>query len=61
MRKRYGRGNLIDMNMNTRFKIIVDIDGNTYSGRFPVVLSSSSVVFKIAVFKDIGSFMAQPW
>ena len=42
-------------------KIIVDIDGNTYSGRFPIVLSTASAIFKIAIFTDLGFMMAQPW
>ena len=31
-------------------KIIVDIDGNTYSGRFPKILCLGSVILKISIF-----------
>lgn len=44
------------------YKIIIDIDGNTYSGRFPILLiSSGSIVFKAGVFEDIGTLATVPW
>ena len=42
-------------------KIIIDIDGSTYSRRFPHLLASGSAVFKIAEFLDIGFVPAKPW
>ena len=40
MKKRYGLASFIPMAEAVKAKIIVDIDGNTYSARFPTVLSS---------------------
>jgi hypothetical protein len=42
-------------------KILIDIDGTTYSLRFPQLLSSGSAVFKIAAFDDIGTLPTKPW
>jgi hypothetical protein len=44
-----------------RSKIIIDIDGNTYSARFPLVLSTGSAIFKMKAFEDYGSMMAKPF
>ena len=44
-----------------KFKIIMDIDGFTYSERFPFLLRSGSAVLKIATFLDIGFLTAKPW
>lgn len=44
-----------------RFKVIIDIDGNTYSGRFPRILSTGSAIIKIYVFDDIATLSVQPW
>ena len=40
MKKKYGLANFVPMAEIVKAKIIVDIDGNTYSARFPIVLSS---------------------
>lgn len=42
-------------------KILIDIDGYTYSQRYPWVMSSGSAVMKIHSFKDIGSVLGRPW
>ena len=42
-------------------KIIIDIDGATYSERFHNVLKLDSVVFKIFTFDDIGTLAVRPW
>lgn len=42
-------------------KLIIDIDGNSYSRRFPILLASGSVVIKIATYADIGTIPAKPW
>ena len=49
------------MEEQTKFKLIIDIDGFTYSLRFPELLSSGSAILKIHSFKDIGSILAKPW
>ena len=43
------------------YKILIDIDGFTYSERFPKLLQVGSVIFKISVFTDIGSIVPRPW
>ena len=42
-------------------KIIIDIDGNTYSRRFPTLLATGSAVMKLHAFDDIGVIPAKPW
>ena len=61
MRRRYGPPGFLSVDEQMASKIIMDIDGNTYSARFPVLLSTTSVIFKLAAFDDFGSLMAEPW
>ena len=42
-------------------KLIIDIDGFTYSHRLPLLMALESAVLKIAAFEDIGSILARPW
>lgn len=49
------------MYQQSKFKLLIDIDGNTYSERFPVLLKSGSVVLKIFSFLDIGVIPAKAW
>ena len=49
------------MTTSLKYKVILDIDGNTYSGRFPELLSYSSVIFKIHAFEDVGTIFAKAW
>ena len=49
------------MEEQSKVKLIVDIDGNTYSQRFPLLLTTGSVVLKIAAFLDTGFVPAKPW
>ena len=42
-------------------KIMVDIDGFSYSRRFPELLALGAAVIKIFAFIDIGSVLAKPW
>jgi hypothetical protein len=42
-------------------KLIIDIDGFSYSRRFPILMATGSVVIKIASFVDIGTVPAEPW
>ncbi len=59
MKKVFGPTNCIPMTRQYINKIIIDIDGNSYSRRFPFLLwSSGSVIFKIKVFEDIASIIA---
>lgn len=61
MRKAYGSTDKIALEKQFINKIIIDIDGNTYSGRFPSLLASGSAVFKAAAFEDIGTVATRPW
>jgi hypothetical protein len=45
----------------SKYKIVIDIDGATYSSRFPLVLQLGSAVFKIKTFEDVGTIGAIPW
>jgi hypothetical protein len=44
-----------------KYKILIDIDGATYSARFPNLLQMGSAVFKANAFDDIGSIVTNPW
>ena len=47
----YGIPQIIPLKDQYINKIIIDIDGNTYSGRFSrLLMQSGSVIFKIGVF-----------
>lgn len=61
MSKIYGPGSSLSMHKQSRSKILVDIDGHTYSGRFPVLIWLGSAVFKIAAFEDVITVITQPW
>lgn len=53
----FGKTNCVPMNRSYYNKIILDMDGNSYSQRFTRLLQfSGSVVFKIGIFEDIGTF-----
>lgn len=60
MLQTYGLSDMVSMELQSDFKIIIDIDGNSYSGRFPKALSIG-VVFKIVVFHDVGTILTEPW
>lgn len=45
----------------SQFKITVDLDGNSYSGRYPKIFGIKSAVFKIAAFDDIATIAMKPW
>ena len=42
-------------------KLLIDIDGYSFSERFARFLTSESVVLKIAAFLDVGFLPADPW
>ncbi len=39
----------------------MDIDGNTFSERFPKLLMTGSAILKIGIFEDIATIPAKPW
>ena len=51
----------VDLEDQTKNKIVIDIDGNSYSERFQMILSTGSAVIKIAAFLDIAFVPAKPW
>ena len=44
-----------------RYKYILDIDGNAFSGRFYAFLKSMSLVYKMAVFREWHEEWLKPW
>lgn len=44
-----------------RYKYLLDIDGNSFSGRFYAFLRSMSLVFKMAVFREWHEELLIPW
>ena len=44
-----------------RFRYLLDVDGNAYSGRFYAFLRSRSAVFKMAVFREWHADWLRPW
>jgi hypothetical protein len=62
MNQTYGTKKLIVQmsDMPTR-KIILDIDGNSYSGRYPFLLETGSAVFKMFAFHDVVTSVTIPW
>lgn len=57
----FGMVDPVDMKKQQKYKILIDIDGNTYSGRFPFVLSTGAAIFKMHTFQDIGTLLTEPW
>ena len=45
----------------SKYKILIDIDGNSYSARFSFLLRTGSVVFKIAAIHDLCTLITRPW
>ena len=44
-----------------RYKYIIDIDGNAFSGRFYAFLKSKSLIFKMAIFREWHEEWLKPW
>ena len=44
-----------------RYKYLLDMDGNAFSGRFYAFLKSKSLIFKIAVFREWHEEWLKPW
>lgn len=44
-----------------RFKFLLDMDGNAFSGRFYAFLKSKSLVYKLALFREWHSEIIKPW
>ncbi|KAL1961335.1 hypothetical protein VTO42DRAFT_63 [Malbranchea cinnamomea] len=44
-----------------KYKYVLDIDGNAFSGRFYAFLLSNSLVYKCAIFREWHNEWLQPW
>ncbi|KHJ31607.1 putative capsule-associated protein [Erysiphe necator] len=44
-----------------KYKYLIDIDGNAFSGRFYAFLKSKSLVYKLAVFREWHAEWLKPW
>ncbi|KAI7445419.1 glycosyltransferase family 90 protein [Hortaea werneckii] len=51
----------VDQQEAWRFRYLLDIDGNAFSGRFYAFLRSRSLVFKMAVFREWHEEWIKPW
>lgn len=51
----------VDMQEAWLYKYLLDMDGNAFSGRFYAFLESTSLVFKMAVFREWQNEWLQPW
>lgn len=62
MKKDYGEANsFVKYSSQPDYKVLIDIDGNTFSARFDRLLQSGSLVLKIAAFEDMISLLTKPW
>lgn len=61
MSKTYNKPSFMSMEDQQAYKIIIDIDGSTYSGRFPSLLYSGSAIMKIGIFEDIATTVTKKW
>lgn len=62
LNKTFGLANkFVPLKAQARYKVLIDIDGNSYSGRFPSLLSTGSAVLKIHMVRDIATEVMKPW
>lgn len=50
-----------DQQVAWKYKYLLDMDGNAFSGRFYAFLKSHSLVFKMAVFREWHAEWLKPW
>lgn len=51
----------VDMNDAFKFKYLLDIDGNAFSGRYYAFLLSKSLVYKLAIFREWHDEWLKAW
>ncbi len=51
----------VDMQDAWKYKFLLDIDGNAFSGRFYAFLQSRSLVYKTAIFREWHQDWLKPW
>lgn len=61
LRKQYPLKGKVPLRKQHKYKILLDIDGVTFSQRFPMLLKLGAAVFKMAAFDDIGNIGMTPW
>jgi len=54
-------GEPVDWPFQNNFKYVLDVDGNSWSGRFRRLLKSNSVVFKSTIWPEWYRDQIQPW
>ncbi|KAG6248002.1 hypothetical protein E4U24_002888 [Claviceps purpurea] len=59
--KHFGVKDMVDMNDAWRYRFLLDMDGNAFSGRFYALLQSRSQVFKQAIFQEWHRERLKPW
>ncbi len=55
LKKKYPFSYKIPMASQAKYKILIDVDGISFSARFPVLLKLGVAVFKAKIFDDIGN------
>jgi hypothetical protein len=61
MQKEYPFKGRSDLEENFKHKYLLDIDGNTFSGRFVTFLHSGSLIFKATIFTEYFRDWLQPY
>ncbi|KAG6020425.1 hypothetical protein E4U19_006366 [Claviceps sp. Clav32 group G5] len=59
--KHFGVKDMVDMDNAWRYRFLLDMDGNAFSGRFYALLQSRSQVFKQAIFQEWHRERLKPW
>lgn len=61
MREFFGKEQRLDINEFRKYKIVVDLDGNTYSGRLLYLLGQEVAVYRASAINDLASLLIKPW
>ncbi|KAK5165712.1 uncharacterized protein LTR77_008635 [Saxophila tyrrhenica] len=61
MKEYFGITEGVDQQDHWKWKYLLDMDGNAFSGRFYAFLKSKSLVFKMAVFREWHADWLKPW
>lgn len=57
----FGIANEVKQQDHWKWKYLLDMDGNAFSGRFYAFLKSKSLVFKMAIFREWHQEWLKPW
>ena len=61
LRRKYRFSSRASFEKNFRYKYLLDMDGNTFSGRFFIFLFSGSLVFKATIFREYFEDWLKPY